>query len=478
MQIQVTKSGYLWNYAAVIFKLGTAVLLLPLVLRLLSSEQLGMWYVFQAVNSFVVLFQSGFSPTFARNIAYCWTGATSLVKKGVTTKRSADGLPNFALLGKLVAASQALYRIVAFVLTALMLSFGSLYVTSVSEGLPIMSYIPAWILYCLAAFLNIYFSYYESLLRGIGDLPNVNKSTIISSITQLIIVALLLLAGCGILSCAIGFLFQGLVFRFLCRRSFWNNYAIKRNLPKCLAVSREELAELFQAISYNAVRDTIVSIANYMVSTATTVISSLMLGLADTGAYSVSLQVVNAIASVSFVALTVNQPALQSAYAAGDIGRERRLTGETIFLFVSLFVVCVILCGTVAMPLLTYIKQGFIYDKSLFIILCLYMFVWRLYSLSATLITNTNQTPYMEAFIISAVMSVALSVLCIRILNMGTYGLVIGPLVSQLVYNAWKWPHEAAKRLGLSMPRLYAIGCRIWVQRLLQFLKKRSTVIS
>lgn len=36
------------------------------------------------------------------------------------------------------------------------------------------TYIAAWALFCVSVFVNVHFSYWESMLRGVGDFVGVN----------------------------------------------------------------------------------------------------------------------------------------------------------------------------------------------------------------------------------------------------------------------------------------------------------------
>lgn len=57
------------------------MILLPVVLHFLPSDELGLWYVFLSIGTFVSLFDFGFTPQMARQITYSFSGALSLQKK-------------------------------------------------------------------------------------------------------------------------------------------------------------------------------------------------------------------------------------------------------------------------------------------------------------------------------------------------------------------------------------------------------------
>lgn len=86
---------------------------------------------------------------------------------------------------------------------------------------------------------------------------------------------------------------------------------------------KTDIEKIRLAISSNAYRDTAVSIANYVATTANTLLCAAFVGLAESSVFSVTLQLVNACVNVSAVMLTTYQPSLQSAYANRDIELER-----------------------------------------------------------------------------------------------------------------------------------------------------------
>ena len=78
MQIRSSTSDVSWNYIGIIMSMGSNFLLLPFLIRFIDSEMLGLWYVYLSIGGIVTLFDFGFNPTLARNVAYCWSGAKQL----------------------------------------------------------------------------------------------------------------------------------------------------------------------------------------------------------------------------------------------------------------------------------------------------------------------------------------------------------------------------------------------------------------
>ena len=53
MEIHITKKDVLWGYIAQFFNIGAGILLLPVILKLLPADILGVWYIFLTISSLV-----------------------------------------------------------------------------------------------------------------------------------------------------------------------------------------------------------------------------------------------------------------------------------------------------------------------------------------------------------------------------------------------------------------------------------------
>ena len=80
--MQISKKDVLWNYAATFLKIAASVLLLPIILRRMPTEMVGIWSVFMTITAFSTLLDFGFSPSFTRNVTYIFSGVRTLQKKG------------------------------------------------------------------------------------------------------------------------------------------------------------------------------------------------------------------------------------------------------------------------------------------------------------------------------------------------------------------------------------------------------------
>src|SRR5215472_3993524 len=102
---RASQSAVAWSLFATAFRLLSGVLVLPLMVRLIPSDHLGLWYVFLSLQGIAALFDLGFSPAVTRAAGYLWGGARQLQKFGVAKVETGAQLspePNYLLLTSLV----------------------------------------------------------------------------------------------------------------------------------------------------------------------------------------------------------------------------------------------------------------------------------------------------------------------------------------------------------------------------------------
>ena len=120
--ISVTKKDIIWGYLAQFFLVASGLITLPLVLNILSAEEIGMNYLMLTIGSLVSLLDFGFAPQFGRNITYIFSGAQKLQKEGISTEK---GDLNYKLLATMISAAKLIYKVMAVVVLVIMLTLGT-----------------------------------------------------------------------------------------------------------------------------------------------------------------------------------------------------------------------------------------------------------------------------------------------------------------------------------------------------------------
>lgn len=433
------KKDVLWGYISQFLQYGAALLVLPLLLRKLTSAELGVWYVFMTISALVTMLDMGFTPTLARNVSYVFGGASRLLKNGFEVL-DIPGPINYALLKIVIKVAQRIFIIIAFGSAILLATLGTWYILHIAKGhIDRQTIIISWSIFVVATVFNIYYKYYTPLLQGRALYSAFYKSNAIANISFVVVTVILLYADMGIISVSIGFLVSALVGRWLSWRYLYDS-EFKSNLDKASLVS-VSLLEIFLTLWHNAWRSGLGVVGAFLILRANTLLSSAYLGLATTASYALTLQVFSVLQNVSTVAFNVQQPML----ARYRVSNQRKKLLKTIEFglgsALGVFIIGAVMLLWLGKPLINIIggKTGFL-PVQLLAWIGLMMLLELSHSLAAGVIVTGNQVPFVGPALLSGVTVVLLSWVGLKYYGFGVMWIVGVQFVVQLAYNNWKWP--------------------------------------
>ena len=437
--------------------MGANLIMLPFLMYYLDGDMLGLWYLFASIGAVAMLFDFGFAVTFARNITYCWSGAERLKAEDVAFVEGRE--PDYALMKNVLAVCRTIYGILAGGAFLLLVTAGTAYIAFVSRSVPGYSHIFAWLVYALAVSLNLYYGYYASFLRGVGAVSAANINTIVARAEQIALTVSLLWLGFGLLGAVTAYLAYGVLFRVLGKRAFYRYQGIGKNLAAVEGKpNRAEMRKLLGIVWHNAWRDGAISVCNFFCNQASTVICSLYLSLEETGVYSIGVQIASAIAQIAGTLYNAYQPEIQSAYINSDRDALRRVMSLIVMSFVYLFALGVAAFTVAGLPLLRIVKPSAVVSVPVLLGLCAYQFILKFRNCYTSYFSCTNRILYLNGFLVSAVLCVALSFAAIGPFGLGIWGLIGAQIFSQAVYNLWKWPMKAHGELNFSLWEMAVMG--------------------
>ncbi len=472
MKISVSRADAAWGYIGTILSMGANLLILPAVLIYLDDSMVGLYYVFTNLSSIAQLFDFGFTPSVSRSVSYAWSGAKNLQKSGAEESKMSE--PNYSLILQVIHVCKMIYTLLALLAFVLGITFGTIYIKSITQDFSGYSHYAAWYLYVAAISLNLLYGYYSVFLRGVGNVKDANKATVISKCIQIVLCIILLILGFGIVGVALAYLIYGLMFRLLAKKWFYNYKDIKKSLKAAALKNNNNYNTkgILSQIWPNTWREGLVTLSEYLSNQAATVIASLYLTLYETGVYSLSIQLTTAIASISMTLFTTYQPALQSAYVNRDKNVQRNYMSLALFAYTIIFI-----CGMtglliVGRPLIYLIKPTYMLSVPLLILTGAYQFILKYRNCCTSYIASTNRLIYTRAYVISSVICTVLSLLSVGIFKLGVYGLIVSQLLSQLIYNAWKWRGIVYKELNINSVQIFKNGYREAFELIMKKRKK------
>lgn len=463
MEIKVTKNDIFWSYAAQLLNIGAGVFILPIILKKLSSAELGIWYIFLVIASLTALLDFGFLPTIQRNISYVFSGVEELLEQGISEKKS-NGI-NYKLLKDIIETSKTIYRRISIIILILLSTLGSIYINSLIKELDNSKYIMiAWYLYIFSLIINFYYYYFNALLRGKGMIADANKITIFSRLAFILFSFLGLYFNLGLIGISLGNLASVLVTRVLSSKKFFTK-ELKEELKN---VDSKIDKKLFKIIFHNANKLGLVSLGAFLILKGNTLIASKYLSLDIVAQYGLSLQLFTILSSISTTLLTVFIPKIVQNRIKENGEGIKEIYSMCFVLNIFIFISGVISIVYVAPYFISILGSNTkLLDSNKMLFMGGYLLLEMIHSNAAIFITTRNRVPFVKASILSGIAIILISLFLINFTDLGLWSLLISQAVIQLLYNNWKWPLEVNKELKINFFDLWKIG----IKKIIKILK-------
>lgn len=471
MQINTTKKDIIWNYLGMFFSIGTQVIWMPILVHYLSPDILGLWYVFVSIGALAELLDTGFTPTLSHVVSYAWSGAEDLKKQGVVFSNG-NREPNYDLICSIMRACQLLFFGIATVAGILMSVMGTFYIRKIAFQYLSREIYLTWILYVVATFINLYIGYYTVVLVGIGDVYRRNRALILSKGCFLFLGSIGLICGFGIISLGVAYFISGFVLRFSCRRYLLQYHNFGDFYSSNERYSRRHIISMMWP---NAWRDGLVTITRYLNGQATVLLCSNYLSLYETGIYSFSMQVINAILSISDGMMSAYIPAIQSAYTTGKKDIMKHLYEKATGSFYVLSILGLIIFTLIGIPIIRILRHDFIIQKSIFVTLAFSMWLMCRHGNSTWFISTMNKLPFTFSFVFSGIASIILTFVLLDYFKLGIWGLILGTFIIQSLYNNWKWNYVVNDYLGTNEWLLVKAGVIALLQNINHKIKSKKS---
>jgi O-antigen/teichoic acid export membrane protein len=306
VSININRSDVIWNYLATFLKLASSTLLLPLILRKMPSEMVGIWSIFISITAFSSLIDFGFSPSFTRNVTYIFSGVSNLRINGIETVLKQNIEVDYGLLKGLLDAMRWLYLRMALGIFIILSTIGTIYISTVLHKYKgdISEIYLAWGLLCAITSYNIYTLYYDALLMGKGMVKISKQIVIFGNIIYLILSAVLLLLGYGIVAIILAQGCSVILIRWLSKRAFFT-LSIKINLSIAKAYPKNLILKV---ISPNAFKIGLTTLGGVVAQRSSIIIGSLYLTLSDVASYAITTQLIAVLANLSVIYTYTYQP--------------------------------------------------------------------------------------------------------------------------------------------------------------------------
>lgn len=443
----IGKKDLFWTVLATFFKLGAGVLLYPFILNKLPSQTIGIWVIFTSVGVISTLLDFGFNQSFARNVAYVFSGVKNLQKSGFQTlneENVSDDLIDYNLLKSTIRAMRFFYSRVALFLFVFLVSLGTLYIYSIMYNYSgnKMEVFISWIIVCLNQSYSLYTLYFESLLYGRGLVKRSNQFVLLGNSMYVLVAVVFLWLGYGLIAIVSAQFISNLIIRFGASISFFSK-KIRLNLKHA---DDSNYKEVLSAISPNAIKVGLSALGSFIINKSSTFLGPYFVSLSDMGAYGVTLQLINVVASVSQVFTNVYIPKVFQWRVERKIDQIKHVFYlSSLILFAVFFVsyLIVLFFGNWTLNLMHSNTQ--LISNGLLTLLFIHMYLSTNHANAAQYLLSKNEVPFFKASLWSAFFTLVLFIVFEVFLDLKLLGMILAPTLAQLVYQNWKWPLEVIK---------------------------------
>ena len=443
----IGKRDLIWAMLATLFRIGSGVLLFPMVLSMLPSETVGVWTIFTSVTLITGILDFGFNQSFARNISYVFSGVRSLKRNGHEYVADAENEKiDYALLKNTIGAMRYFYSRMALILFVFLAVGGTFYIHSLMQNYDgdVREIYVAWAIVCIVNSYNLYTLYYDSLLSGRGLIKRKNQIVLIGNVAYLALAVVLLLCRLGLVAIVSAQLVSVLIIREMSRRSFYST-DIKNGLSN---VAEGEYKSVLKAIVPNAVKLGLASVGGFLTFRLSTFVGPMYISLSDMASFGITLQLLSVVSSLALLYTNVYLPKVFQWRVENNITQVRRTFRLSMLLVFIAFIsggLLISLLGNWALDVLGSDTQLLAGGLLAFLVLHYYL---ETNMVNATeYLLAKNEVPFYKRYLVSGVVTVILLFVFVGYLGLGVWGIIAAPMISQSILQYWKWPYEVYKEL-------------------------------
>ena len=468
--MQIGKKDVIWNFIATTMRVASGLIVLPLVLHLLSKDEVGLWNIFLIIGSLATLLDFGFSNAFSRNITYIFSGVKELKSSGYVAVEENDKTVNYGLLKSVISAMRRYYGILALVFLALFVVVSPFYLSAV-----LAKYTGnkneiwfAWFTYGVLVAYQLYTYYYSSLLVGRGLIKRNLQIIIVGQASRIISSIIFLLLGFGLISLVIGQFVSDIVNRVLCYIAFYDS-EIKQKIKESIAIP---VGEIMKVMTPNAIKIGVTTIGWFLFNKLIVLIAPLYLTLSQIGSFGTTKQFVELIVSFGAMWFSTYYPKITNHRVTDNLFHLKRMYVKSKLIQLAIFIVFGIGFIAIGPYLLTLIHSKTQLLSSLMILsLLFFAYLDSNQSIASSLLLSGNEVPFMKSALFTGILTVSLLFALLHFTHLGIWCLILAPGISQLVYQDWKWPKTVKKDLEIKFKDYWFELIRLFESLLTQIRK-------
>lgn len=446
--IDTGKKDIAVSYLAYFLRLTANIILLPIILSQLSADEYGAWNIFISIGAIVNLVDVGFGSVLTRYSTYAFCGARAISEKGLP-EMGEENSTNYELLHKVYYVAIKIYTKL-FLMTVIISVVLTGYIVFKTVHLLDTSYtVAAWLIYTASCCMQIYYVSYNCIIKGMGKIKESNGYFIIQQVVHITLAVILLRIGLGLIGLAASHFVSTLVFRMLNSRFLKRKLSLSKDIMQRMKADiSTEYKAVYTAVKKNTMEIALVTISNYFSNYGMTLICSMFLPLSAIASIGITSQLIGVVGTMAGTAFSTYMSKMGDMLINSKFKELRRLFSKVNVWFIFTYVVgtvAIIVAGPIALRIVQSDTQ--LLNTPIILLMALSSFLINNHQRCTNFIMLSNRQPHVKAYIITTLAVLIASFVCM-LLTHNVLGYIIPNLVIQALYNGWKWPMEAYKRLG------------------------------
>jgi O-antigen/teichoic acid export membrane protein len=420
-------------------------IVLPLILKQFSAEEISLWYLFSSIITLTSLADLGFKATFSRIIAFAMGGAKDVaVFKGDTVVN--DAKPNWKLIEKICSNMNMIYIFLTLLLIVIFFTFGS---WSLLKPISLVqdtqeAWIAWWVIIFTSA-IKFYGTIYSNYLEGLNKIALIRRIESFMSLGAILTTIAVLLLG-------------GTILQLVIALQIWVVLNVIRNwyLARIVEEGRYKLFKaqvfdkvLFMKIWKPAWRAGISGLMSNGLTHITGILYAQVGAVDLVAAYLLALKLITQIREISMAPFYSKIPLLTRLRVEGNLELLKQKAQKGMFLGHMVFVIGVILISLFSEDLLNAINSNVDFVSNEFwLLLSVAFFIHRYGAMHMQLYLTTNHVISHISDGVSGLIFIVTVFLTINIFDI--YAIPIAMIIAYLGFYSWYAAYYSYKSLCLS----------------------------
>ncbi|MFT4155389.1 hypothetical protein [Parafilimonas sp.] len=412
------------------------VVVLPLVLKKFSAENIVLWYLFSTILTLLSIADFGFRTTFSRNISYAFGGAKELKTFVFSNENdsSTELSPNLSLLHGVVSTMKYTYVWLTLILAVLLGTFGT---WSMMKPIGLTNNINeawwCWVIVAVGSCIRFYGKTYMNFLEGLFKIATVRRVEALTSLGSIVSGILVLLYKPSLINlvAVTQFWFLIVVFRdwYLCHRV---NDGIYYSVSKKLPFDKQ----MFLTIWKPAWKSGIASFMSIGLTNLTSIVYAQSSSSSSVASYLMAFRLIDQLKIVSMAPLYSKIPLLAQLRVQNNQPKLLNIAIRGVSLSHLTFMLGFVFIGMFSTELLHIIHSNVPFvSQSMWMLLGFAFFVQRYGAMHIQIYLSTNHVISHIADGVSGLLYIISALLLKEYI--GVYAIPAGMIIGYLGFYSW-----------------------------------------